>query len=357
MGGAQRVILNVLRHLNGNGIHPELALVSERGPLSGELPHGIPIHRLRAGRVRYAWTKILRLCRALQPDVVISTVVHLNILLLLLKPFMPRNMAVVIREANTPSIRLKHTRHPKLYGFSYRTFYPFSDRIVCNCRFMKADLISNFGTPPNRISVIRNPVDVKRLSSQILSEANPYPPGRIHLASVGRLHDQKGFDLLLRSFAHCLKKIPSVHLTIVGDGPERKRLRRMAVDLGISEEVTFAGQKPYPYSYMAHADFLICSSRWEGSPNAVLESLACGTPVLAFDCPGGTKEILEENRNGWLVPAGDWEAMGEKMVRIITEKSWSAMKGKKLLPEEYLIENVVKRWEEVLQETFHSVLR
>lgn len=349
VGGAQRVVVTVLRHLSRKGHKPHLAVVTQKGPLSSDLPGEITTHELKARRVRFSFIRVLRLCWAIRPDVVISTVGHLNILLLLLKPFMPKGTAVVIREANTPSIRLKHTRHPRLYGFCYRNFYPFSDKLVCNCRYMKEDLVSHFGAASNRISVIQNPVDVKRISSQILSETDPYPPDRIHIVSVGRLQYQKGFDLLLRSFKQCLGNISGVHLTIVGEGPERDRLRSMTADLGISEEVTFTGQKQPPFAYMAHADFLVCASRWEGSPNAVLESLACGTPVLAFDCPGGVSEIVEEGRNGWLVPAEDINGMTEKMSEIIAERSWLGMKGRNLLPSEYLIENVIRRWEDVLQ--------
>jgi glycosyltransferase involved in cell wall biosynthesis len=124
--------------------------------------------------------------------------------------------------------------------------------------------------------------------------------------------------------------------------------------LGISGEVTFAGEKRAPYAYMANADFLVCASRWEGSPNAVLESLACGTPALAFNCPGGTAEIIDPERNGWLVPAEDWRGMGERMTRILADRSWSALKGMDLLPADYRMGNVVKRWKEVLRETWEE---
>jgi len=140
-------------------------------------------------------------------------------------------------------------------------------------------------------------------------------------------------------------------LTIVGDGPERSLLQGLSAELGISGEVTFAGQREAPYPYMARADFLVCPSRWEGSPNAVLESLACGTPVLASDCPGGTAEIVDPDKNGWLVPAEDWRVLGEKMIGILADRSWVPLKGKDLLPEDYRMENVVKRWKEVLLET------
>ena len=80
----------------------------------------------------------------------------------------------------------------------------------------------------------------------------------------------------------------------------------------------------------------------------VLEALACGTPVLAFDCPGGTREIIQEGNNGWLVPAEDWKKMGEKIVDLLAGEGTSKkLKGGLLLPDKFKVKNVVKKYEEM----------
>jgi glycosyltransferase involved in cell wall biosynthesis len=101
---------------------------------------------------------------------------------------------------------------------------------------------------------------------------------------------------------------------------------------------------------MAHADLFISSSRYEGSPNAVLESLACGTPVLAFDCPGGTKEIICEDENGWLVPGEDIGAMATKLIKIVKKKAWNSLDAHSLLPSKHSIENVMAVTEQIFDE-------
>jgi glycosyltransferase involved in cell wall biosynthesis len=300
---------------------------------------------LRSGRVRYGFLPILRLCSSLRPHWVVSTVGHLNLLLLLLKPFLPRLSRVVVREANTPSIRLRYTRIPRLYHLSYRLLYPLCDSLVCNCESMKEDLVEHFSIRRDRISVIPNPVDRKRIHRQMLAEPNPYSGNKVQIVFVGRLNYQKGVDLALKAFRRCHRRILNTHLTIVGDGPEESFLRSLTEYEGISEAVSFAGRKENPFPYMFHADFLVLPSRWEGSPNTALESLGCGTPVLAFDCPGGTGEIIEHGENGWLVPPGDWEGLAEQMIRIVEGKGWAGLKGKDLLPESYLCESVASRWE------------
>jgi glycosyltransferase involved in cell wall biosynthesis len=213
---------------------------------------------------------------------------------------------------------------------------------------MKKDLINFFSLLPQKAIVIPNPVDTGRIDQILLNIHNPYKPGRFHLVSVGRLNYQKGFDLLFRALKKSLGMVSGLHLTIVGEGPEKNSLKRLAEGLGIMDSVSFAGHQDNPFPFMAHADLFISSSRWEGLPNAVLESLACGTPVLAFDCPGGTGEIIIEGENGWLVPAGDFKAMSRKIVKILESEKWQKFQRDSLLPEEYWCHQVVRRYEEAL---------
>jgi glycosyltransferase involved in cell wall biosynthesis len=341
-GGAQRVILRLLNHLRGDNIEYHLAIIRSQGLLRKEIPGHLPLHDLKARRVRYAPLKILSLCRSLQPSVIVSTLGHLNVSLLMLKPFLPRRTRLIVREANTPSVRLQHTSAPFLYRFLYRRTYPLADRVICNSDYMRRDLVEGFSLPPVKIRVISNPVDTVRIEEEIKKVGSPYDQGNRNLVSVGRLHYQKGFDLLLRAFEKAAQRDPRLRLTLVGDGSELARLKKLAGRLSVGAKVVFAGHQDNPFPYMHCADLFISSSRWEGSPNTVLESLACGTPVLAFDCPGGTAEILREGENGWLVQQGDWQGLGQKITDVIDVKR---KLKRELLPEQYKIENVIAMWE------------
>lgn len=347
-GGAQRVILTVIRHLDRNRIEPHLGLVKDNGPMLKEIPAYVPVHDLGARRVRYALPGILRLCHSLRPEGLLSTLGHLNLAVLALKPLLPRSIRICVREANTPSIRLRYTMHPHLYRSLYRFLYPLADALVCNSVYMKQDMERYLSMGPERMVVIGNPVDSERINSLWKSENNPYRDGRFQMVAVGRLHFQKGFDLLLKTFRRSLIQMPDLRLTIVGDGPEKARLQEFATELGIADSVYFAGHRDNPYPYMVHADLFVSSSRWEGSPNAVLEALACGTPVLSFDCPGGTGEILEEGKNGWLVPHGDWVAMAERIVEIAGGKRVTEREKGGFLPEKHECGHVARKYEDVL---------
>ena len=353
-GGAQRVILTVIRHLDRMKFEPRLAIVNGKGPLAKQIPAGIRVHDLGVQRVRYALPKIIRLCRALNPDVVISTLVHLNLSLLAGRSFLPQKTRLIIREANNPSIRLQYTRHPILYRSLYKVFYPRADKVICNSHYMKQDLVEHFSLDPAKIQVIPNPVPIQKIREKVRSARNPYQPRKNHLVAVGRLNFQKGLDLLMKALKVALMENPDLHLTLIGEGGEEASLRKLATELGIGGMVTFAGHRDDPFPFMAHADLLISSSRYEGLPNVVLESLGSGTPVLAFDCPGGTREIIKEGENGWLVPAEDWEMMGRKIVELIgDQETLNKMKSGPLLSEVFLLENVIKKYEILLKEA-HS---
>ncbi len=350
VGGAQRVVLTVIRHLNGELFDPHLGIINSDGPMVKDIPNNAQIHDLKVKKVRYAVPKLLKLCWSVKPDTIISTLPHLNLSLLTVKRFLPAHSRLVVREANTASIRIRHTASPFLYRLLYKKLYPYAARIICNSFYMKEDLVSNFSIPSTNITVIRNPVDEEKTRQKF--EFDPFERNRenVQLVSVGRLIYQKGFDLLLKAFHYAGRKVPNIYLTIVGGGSKEDTLKKQAADLEISDRVDFAGHRDNPFVYMGKADVFISPSRWEGLPNVVLEALACGTPVLAFDCPGGTREILEERKNGWLVPTEDWEAMGDKIIEIAKGREWIGMGNTVLLPREFHCDEVVKKYEKVLKE-------
>jgi len=350
VGGAQRVVLTVIRYLNREVFDPHLGIINSDGPMVKEIPDKVQVHDLKVKKVRYAVPKLLKLCWSVKPDTIISTLPHLNLSLLTAKCFLPAQSRLVVREANTASIRIRHTNSPFLYRLLYKKLYPYADRIICNSFYMKEDLVSNFSIPSKNITVIRNPVNEEKAGRKFEDDPFDRKVEKVQLVSVGRLIYQKGFDLLLKAFHFAGKKAPNIYLTIVGGGPEEERLKREAADLKISDRVHFTGHRDNPFDYMVKADLCISPSRWEGLPNVVLEALACGTPVLAFDCPGGTSEILVDKKNGWLIPAEDWEAMGGKIIQIVKAREWIGLGNTGLLPPEFRCGEVVNKYEEVIKE-------
>lgn len=344
------MILTVVRHLSRRAFAPHLAVGRASGPLHREIPEDVPVHRLPGERVRYAVPGLVRLTRRIRPKAVLSTLGHLNLALLAARRLLPPGTRLLVREANTPSARLMQTYRPGLYRWAYRRLYPLADRVICNSAFMRADLADRFSVPGEKIAVIPNPVDRERIRLRLEGRGDPYEGGGVRLVSVGRLNRQKGYDLLLAAMHGAVNEAPGLRLTLVGDGEERGELEALVRRLGLGDSVAFAGHRENPYPFMAYADLFVSSSRFEGSPNAVLEALACGTPVLAFDCPGGTGEIIGEGLNGWLVPAEDTEAMAAGLIEIAGRRAWEAMDAERLLPGAYECAGAVSAYEALLGE-------
>ncbi|GGY10209.1 hypothetical protein GCM10007160_41760 [Litchfieldella qijiaojingensis] len=162
------------------------------------------------------------------------------------------------------------------------------------------------GFTPASLSVIVNPCPLESIR-RLMQETNPEIPDAPYIVNVARLVPAKDQALLLRAYAIAA---PEELLVLVGDGQERKRLEALAEELGIRDKVIFAGQQANPYPWMRQARLFVLSSRFEGMGIVLFEALACGTPVLSVDCPGGIREILKGPLESALVPH-DAESLAE----------------------------------------------
>ncbi len=284
-GGAERVLLTLMNGLDRTRFHATLVVLNAQGPLRSEVSPDIETQDLGAPRTRHAVVGLVRAIRALRPAAVYSTLGHVNLLLLAVRPFLPRGCRLIIREANMPAISLANSPHPRLSAFGYRRLYPMADLVICSSKRRRDELRDGFGVPEHRLAVMPNPVMTARLR-QAAAHPTREPGSGARFVAAGRLTTQKGFDRLL----DMLSELPrDSHLTILGEGPEDANLRRQAAELGVN--VHFAGYHSNPHPFYAGADAFVMPSRWEGMPNAALEALACGTPVIATLESGGLAEI------------------------------------------------------------------
>jgi glycosyltransferase involved in cell wall biosynthesis len=317
-GGAERVIVTLLQHLDRSRFEPHLALVEVAGPYLDEVPANVPLHDLKAKRIRRAFPGIIRLSWKLRPHAIHSTLCELNMATVLLKPFLPPGVRVLIREGISPSAHNVHGRkHPWVWKWLYRWLYPRADRIICVGDFVADDLADSFRVPRRKLIRIHNPVDIELGRKLANATGNPYEGHGPHLVAAGRLSKQKGFDILLEAMALVRNSLPNCVLTILGDGELRSELLAQRERLGLIEAVHLIGFERNPYPYLQHADLFVLPSRFEGMPSVVIEALAVGTPVVASDCPGAVREILRDCPIARLVQPSDSRALAETIVAAL----------------------------------------
>lgn len=221
------------------------------------------------------------------------------------------------------------------------TIYKRADLFVCQgqrvCDFYK-------NVPFEKKIVIPNPVNGERLPVR-LNETK-------RIVAVGRLDKQKNFTLLIESFKEIGDEFPDYRLDIYGEGTEREKLEKLIQDNNLQENVFLKGAHRNVQQLIADAALFIMSSDYEGFPNALLEAMAIGLPVISTDFPTGIASELISAENGLVVPVNDKKQMVQAMKKLLNDSELREIMGKNNREKckEYYIENIIYKWTKAISE-------
>lgn len=313
-GGVENMVANLARGLAARGIALDVLLLKARGGHVARLPAEARILRLNARTSLLGLPAVVRYLRRERPVALLAAKDRAGRLALIARRLSGVPTRVVLRLGMhlSGSLAGKSALRQWSRWIFVRRLYPAADAIIAVAQGVADDMVRHGGLDPERLHVVPNPSVPDDLDARIRQPVHhpwltPERPGPAIIAA-GRLRPQKDFATLLRAFAR-LAGSSDERLIILGQGECRAELEALARELRIEDRVALPGFVDDPLPWLARADLFVLSSAFEGSPNVLVEAMACGTPVVATDCPSGPREILAGGRHGPLVPIGDPEAL------------------------------------------------
>ena len=313
-GGAERVLVLLAQGFINQGHDVAVITLSAKNTDFYQLPQkcsrwALGVMENSSGltvAIKSNLKRITRLRQAIKsstPDVVISFLRITNITTIF--ALMGTKYPLIVTEHNDPQV----FSYGVLWETLRRLTYPFCSSVVSVSKGVDEGFafLSN-----SKRAVIYNPIIVKD-DGQTDELPGEVDPDKNWLISMGRLTDQKGFDLLLQAFQQIVPKYPNWQLIIMGKGELRQELEQMRDDLGLSGKVIFTGALSNPFAVLKQGQLFVMASKNEGFPMAHGEALACGLPVIATDCPSGPREMIRHKIDGLLVPNQDIEAFAAAM--------------------------------------------
>lgn len=315
-GGGVVCLLTVARGLVARGFCVDLLVLHTSRSDLHLVPEGVRLTNFQCQDSIAVLPQLIRYLKRGRPDVLLVNNPYPGVAGLIAKALFIRSLSLVYRHANTFS-REAPTRDSRLLQY----FLPFADTIVTISRGATEDFKRSFPNVSHLVQYVPNPAVTPDLAEQATSPVNhPWfnDPVRPVVLSVARLAPQKDLATLLRAFTEVVRSRPA-RLVILGEGDERIGLITLTRELGISPFVQFPGDIRPAFPYMAKARVFVLSSAWEGLSMALLEAMACGTPVVSTDCPYGPGEILEGGKWGRLVPPGDWRSLASAILETLDD--------------------------------------
>lgn len=328
-GGVERQCLALAAEFHARGVNVTLVLHRVRGELLPLLPEGVPVVDLQSARTLQDVVRLRRYLLDERPHVFMANVDHNNIAASLAKLLAGSSSRLVICQHN-PLTRGYHAtvnwKH-RMVPFLYRLLAFRIDHAVGVSDGIAEELVRIGGLPARKVSTINNAV----IGDDFQDRANApvYHPwlesrDRPVFVNAGRLVEMKDHRNLLHAFSLHLRR-NRARLLILGSGPMRAELERLASTLGVAPNVDFVGFVQNPLPYMREADAFVLSSRSEGFGNVLVEALGCGTPVVSTSCPHGPADILENGQYGVLVPPQDPAALAAALARVVSDRyRWPA---------------------------------
>ncbi len=320
-GGSERQLLSALEHLDRKRFAPELYVIYPGGELFEKVPADVPVHIFSQRCAITGWSApgavhrarardMAHVLRERSIDVVYDRTFHMTLTTAGATQVRPTPRVSVIVSDPQHDLEANLRRFRPVKRWLLRRAYREADVVGTVSDCVRARAIDYYHLYADKVQTLYNFFDVHQLDTLARARAPDNlarREGRFRIVAVGRLHPDKGFDVLVEALRLVIYKCGQgrVELVILGSGVGEAALRRQIHAAGLEDHVQLAGYQANPLPIVREADLFCLPSRFEGMPNALVEALWCGVPVVASDCYCGPREILQDGRLGCLVPTGD----------------------------------------------------
>ncbi|MEW5977040.1 MAG: glycosyltransferase [Acidobacteriota bacterium] len=368
LGGAEKVLFEIATHLRRRNVAVHVCVLKDKGPYAERLEaQGIPVNSLDLkdtgglrGAVSYLWTlpRLMACIRKVRPQIVHAFLFRANLL--------TRLACTVCRvPINISSIRIIEQERHYYYWIDRLTSSLVTQHLAVS-EEVKRVSCQRSGIPEDRVRVIRNGIRLPTPGWAPETTSFDRPPaikrelglnaGSRVCGTVARLHSQKGIAYLIQAFSKLTGEFPEAELLVVGEGKERGPLQSLAAEHGVRKQVHFAGLALDPIKYLAVMDVFVLPSLYEGLPNALLEAMAWGVPVVASSV-GGVPEVIQHQINGLLVAPGDAQAIAEAVRFVFThpgEAQAMAQAARRCVEQHFSLSAMLGEYDELYEQLLQN---
>ena len=359
IGGTERQAVELLKRLDQERYEVKLAALRNRGPFYSEIEERFP------NVPEFPLTSFYDLNAARQLARLRALMARERIEILHAHDFYAGFIgAAAARLAGVRVIACQ--RHLKLsdrriHEWGTRLIHRLADRILVNSEAIRDHILSNGSSHASKIVVIKNGIspfadsaETQNPHDELCRELNVAIDSKL-IGMVARLQPVKGHKFFIEAASRVIEKEPKAQLVIVGDGPLKSEIEVQAARLGLKERLHLLGDRTDVARLVASFDLLVLASLHEGLPNAVMEAMAAGVPVVAT-AVGGTKELIKSGETGYLVPPADPLALAERITFALEnegERMRIAASGRHFIDSEFgmrrMVESVEKLYNELMK--------
>lgn len=341
-GGAERVICNLANNFSQKGYKVYMITSKMEDRQYHKLDEKVTrivMPEPDGGRIANAIHRVTILrdtIRQTGAEAVVSFIGKTNLRTVMATRFLPTKAIVSVRSAPTREYA------GKFQQFLARFLFRQAEGVV-----FQTEMAQQFFSKSvqKKSAILMNPLLGDFSRERYAGERTP------EIVTVGRLHSVKNHEMLIRAFAQIAEDYPELVLRIYGDGEHRDKLEKLIQELHLEQKAFLMGQCDKVADTIYQSAIFALTSNTEGMPNALLEAMALGLPVISTDCPcGGPAMLIQNGVNGILIPVGDEKALAEEMRKLLDDPAYADQLGREAskVRQQYAPEKIYRMWEEYI---------